>query len=90
MRLSLKYSASVTSSITTTLPSAGQMIWLSLMVSNRLGILKKEIINKNRKSVAANRTMASQGMDALKKVKDTRLNNPNIKAVMAIVLYPSL
>ena len=90
MRLSLKYSTSVTSSITTTLPSAGQMIWPSLIVKTRLGILKKDMMNRNRNRVATNKTMASQGNEALKKVKDIRLSTPKIKAVIAIVLYPSL
>jgi hypothetical protein len=38
--VSLKYSVSFTSSMTTTLPSAGAITWLSLMVVNLLGLLK--------------------------------------------------
>jgi hypothetical protein len=48
------------------------------------------MMNRNRKSVTTNRIMASQGIDALKKVKETRFSTPKIKAVIAIVLYPSL
>jgi 3-hydroxyacyl-CoA dehydrogenase len=72
------------------LPSAGQIILFSSIVKTRLGILKKEIINKNNPNVTMNKIMASHGSEALKNVKDNKFKMPKINAVMAMVLYPSL
>jgi hypothetical protein len=53
--LSLKYSTSVISSITTTLPSAGQIICPLFSVCWRAGILKKETINSTNAGAVAKR-----------------------------------
>src|SRR5690349_18482576 len=70
MRLSLKYSSSVISSITTTLPSAGQIICSSETVRERVGIRKNETIKRNKNNVTMKIAAVSQGRLALRKKND--------------------
>ena len=89
MRLSLKYSSSVTSSITTTLPSAGQIIFPSLMVKVRAGMRKKDTKNRKSANVRKNISKATLGKESLSNEKLARFSTPKIRAAIAIDIYPS-
>jgi hypothetical protein len=86
----LKYSSSMVSSITTTFPSQGAITKLSSMVYFLLGILKKDMINNQRKREMPAKIQHSVQQEVQRNLKTIIFNNANINAVMAIVLYPSL
>ncbi len=60
-RRSWKYSTSVISSITTTLPSAGQTIYFSLIVSVRAGTRKKDMIKSKNARLTINMNQLNPG-----------------------------
>ncbi len=72
------------------MPSAGQIISLPEMVSVRMGILKKEIMNNKKMSEISNNKIAKKGMGGLRKKKVNTFNNARQEAMNTIVLYPSL
>lgn len=60
------------------------------MVYFLLGILKKDIINNQRKREMPAKIQHSVQQEVQRNLKTIIFNNANINAVMAIVLYPSL
>jgi len=90
MRLSLKYSTSVISSIATTFPSQGLVIKRSPVTGFRRGKRKNETINKKRKSVAAKPMKKTTGQSAYNRYKLKELSKMNINAAIVMLLKPSL
>src|SRR5665213_1511269 len=66
-RLSLKYSGSIVSSITTTFPSAGQITWWCETVKFLFGDLKNEMTNISIIRLTLNTIHETTGISALKK-----------------------
>jgi hypothetical protein len=88
--LSLKYSVSTVSSITTTLPSAGAITWFPLMVSLREGIRKKETINISNTRLIANTRAQTHNNAPPRNQHKEKFNAPKMSVEIAIDLYPSL